>query len=504
MKWSLRSRLLLGIGTTVVAGFAAAVVAIFLAMRASLVREFDLHLAAQTHALATLIKQEGDRIEIPFVDRPLPEFARKVRPEYYQVWADDGNVLARSRRLERGNLTRTNGSLAAPGFRYDDLPDGRRGRLAAVEFFPVVDGERLDDPHTKSGIDFDDDNVDRVNFSDRRRVTLVVARDTSEIDQAISELAWTLFAISTIVTLTVLGVVSWLLTRSLQPLRVLAKQISNLDASDLNQRFELSDLPDELVPVVARLNELLSRLEESFWRERALTADVAHELRTPLAGLRTTLEVTLCRSRSPKEYAKTLRTCETICIETQRVVESLLSLARADSGTIPLENSNVDVPVFVTELWESYNDRANERFVTASFDGPLTLCIQTDADKLRVVLSNLFDNAVDYTNQGGNISVGWRRDGHGVRFTVANTGCELDKDQLSKVFNRFWRADVARAATGTHVGVGLALCRRIIEMLGGSIEAVNRDGMFVTSLYLPCDLASHSGTVLQASNTTCS
>ena len=482
MNSSIRSRLLIGIATTTVCGFVVAAIVIFVVLRGSLYREFDVMLAGKVHALATLVRQQDSDVEISFASHPMQEFARKVRPEYYELFDEAGNVLAKSRRLGADTLPTANGSLAAPGYFFGELPDGRRGRFVAVQFLPAVEGETLENDTSENEEGGDDDEVDQVDFTNRRRVTLVVARDTADIDQAISQLAWLLAAVSITAVITTSGVVAWLLNRSLRPLDELATQIARLDERGLAFRFQLDDLPNELNPVVARLNDLLGRLEEAFRRERVMTADVAHELRTPLAGLRSTLEVTLRKSRDNRSYEQALITCEEICRDTQKLVETLLALARIEAGHAVTERSEVNVAEFMARLWETYRESAEEPMLEVSFDGPKDVLLQTDPTQLRVVLANLFENAIDYTDPGGSISVSWEASTRGLQLVVENTNCQLTEDQMSQVFDRFWRADNSRAATGTHAGLGLPLCRKILEVLGASIEAHRSDGRFVVTI----------------------
>ena len=188
MNCSLKSRLLIGITTAIVTGFAVAVVLTYGLMRASLLQEFDALLGSKSRALATLTEQRGSNIEIEFSEHPMQEFARKIRPEYFQVWDQDGTVIARSRPLAKNDLVYSQGSLAAPGHQQITLPDGRPARQVAVQFLPAVDGENLEHTPEHAGEDFDDDEIDKFDFSSRRQVTLVVARETAEIGQTLARL----------------------------------------------------------------------------------------------------------------------------------------------------------------------------------------------------------------------------------------------------------------------------------------------------------------------------
>jgi len=482
MNRSLRSRLMIGLAATIVAGFAVAAVMVFVLMRASLMNEFDALLGSKARALATLIEQTGNEIDIEFIEHPMQEFARKIRPEYYQLWDETGRVLAKSRRLGDDNLQQAAGSLAAPGHQFATLPDGRPGRQVAVQFLPAVEDESLEQEDEAD--DEDDDDFDKIDFRGRQRVTLVVARETAEIDQALARLGWLMFAVSATVIATTLGVIAWLVKRSLNPLDALAKQIAELDEEELTTRFQVNDAPSELDPVITQLNELLARLEETFQRERLFSADVAHELRTPLAGLRSTLEVALSKDRNNAEYRQSLQDCEEISVDTHRLVETLLSLAKIESGQATIDGGIVDIPAMIKESWKPLRSKAMENKLQVSFSGLAEVLIKTDANKLRVVLSNLLRNAVDYTELAGKMEVRWAAFDETLRLTFSNSGCKLSEEQTRRVFDRFWQADAARSATGSHAGLGLALCRKIVHMLGGAITAETRDASFIVTIEL--------------------
>jgi two-component system, OmpR family, heavy metal sensor histidine kinase CusS len=477
---SLRSQLLVGIAATTLVGFATTAITIFFAIRGTLLHEFDGLLAAKARALATLVDQHGDEVTVQFADHPMQEFARKIQPEYYELWDADGSVLMRSRRLESGDLEFTAGSLAAPRFRFTKLPDGRPGRLVGVQFLPAVEGESLE-PTAEHRKD-EDDRGDQVDFAGRRRVTLVVAKETAEIDRTLARLVWMLLGVSTAAIVAMLAILGWIVKRTLRPLDELAVEIAALDERELSTRFHVSKAPQELSPVVARLNELLARLEEAFQRERVFTADVAHELRTPLAGLRATLEVALGRTRGASEYRRVIENCEIICKDTQRLVSTLLWLARMEAGRADLDRSFVNVSTYVASSWTAFESRARDRGVGVTCAGPLDVLLDTDADMLQVVFSNVFDNAVSYVNEGGVIEIEWSAGQQGLAVVIANTGCDLSEERARKVFDRFWRGDTARAATGSHAGLGLALCHKIVEALGGSIRAKVCDGRFVVTI----------------------
>jgi len=447
---SLQSRLLVGTAIGTVLVLSASGLVLYLLVRSSLFAEFDDLLAAKARALSALVEQEGHEFEMEFDDRGMDEFERADRPEYFQLWLDEGKVLARSRSLYGQDLDRIAGPVDDPACRSITLPDGRPGRIAGISFYPYQEEDETD--------------------AKPRRVTLVVARGTAEIDGALARLRWLLMAVCAAATLLSLGVLVGVVRLGLRPLARLAGQIEELGEEDLSSRIDLAGAPKELAPIVDRLNDLLVRLEAAFARERSFSADVAHELRTPLAGLRSTLEVTLARQRESEDYREAMADCLAICEQTQRMVDTLLSLARAEAGRMEIRAEPLQLDEVLQECWEPLAERARTRNLDVEWQLDQRLSLDTDPEKLRLILHNLLDNAVSHSNTGGGIHIeAASRDGQ-VHLGIANTGHRLSADQARHVFDRFWRGDTARGATGLHSGLGLSLCRQLVMLLGGSIS----------------------------------
>ena len=236
-------------------------------------------------------------------------------------------MLARSRRLDADNLPKVTGSLNFPGYLDAALPDGRAGRCVGIKFLPHVEGEILQEQGQLKSTAHDASSDDPFDFSHLRNVTLVVASETAPIDVALASLRWLLVVVIGVSVTVLLAGLWWVVARGLRPLEQLAQDIAAVDEQALSSRFEIQDAPSELHPIIKRLNDLMARIEQAFLWEKAFTGDVAHELRTPLAGLHTTLEVALRRPRDLAEYVETIQDCQTICEDTQRMTETLLSLA---------------------------------------------------------------------------------------------------------------------------------------------------------------------------------
>ena len=441
---SIRNRLLAGTAIGVALAFAIGAILIYTITRTQLSSQFDDNLAARARSLAALIEQDGNTIE---TDLGREELAT----EFHQLWTLSGTPLRRSRSLAKHDLARTANSIGSIAMDQVTLPDGRTGRQAAFVFRPVQDLE--DAPPNPPAT-----------------LVLAVARDTDELDATIARLGRVLVIVGFAMTLVCVALLAIVVRLGLRPVTDLARSISELREGDLAKRIDGARTPQELRPVVDRLNELLRRLEAAFSRERELTAEVAHELRTPIAGLRATIEVALDRVRTPERYRSALDDCLAICIQTERVVESLLSLARLDAGMVAVKREPVDLDEIVRSVIAARGKVAIETELAAG-------SLATDPDKLRVIVQNLVDNAISYAEPGGAIRV----ETTDTTLVVSNPTSITD---ASRVFERFWRADQARSA-GAHAGLGLPLCKKLVELLGGTIRADARDRRFSVTVVLP-------------------
>lgn len=458
MTLSLRARLLLGTTLAMALILTVSGTLLYALWRASLIAEFDAALGTQARVLTSLVERQGEGIRLEFDARQFPEYARNERPEFFCFWRADGTVIYRSPSLNGADLERLVGTVTTPRLRAAVLPNGRPGRLVGFAFTPRRgDAEAAGRP---------------VTSDPRHDVVLVVGRDTVAIERRLGRLAWLLVGIFGAAILATLGGMAWVVRHLLRPVDRLAGRIAALDADNLARRIGHAGVPAELRPVVERLDDLLNRLETAFAREKAFTADAAHELRTPLAGLRTTMEVALARPRELGQYQESLADCLDICAQMQALVNNLLSLARLEAGKVAATRSALAIADLVEECWRPFAGRAAERGLRLDWRLDRALRVESDREKLRLVLHNLFDNAVSYTDAGGavRIEVGCEPPA-GLRLRVVNTGCAVPAAQIHRVFDRFWRGDAARAATGVHCGIGLSLCQKLVALLGGGIEA---------------------------------
>jgi signal transduction histidine kinase len=290
------------------------------------------------------------------------------------------------------------------------------------------------------------------------------------------------------------GVLSAVVAHSTRPLRRLAGDIDSIRADDLSLRVVADSVPSELRPVVDRLNELLARLDRAFARERAFTADVAHELRTPIAGLHTTLEVCRSRPRSTADYETAIDKCLRMSEGIGSMIRTLLLMGRADAGQLVADRSDVELVALLEGCWAPFAHRATAKSAVVECDIK-TVRLETDVEKLKMLVNNLLDNAVSYVDEAGRIEIAGKLDGPSVVISISNTGSTIAPDQIPLLTERFWRGDSSRSATGLHCGLGLTLCDRLVGLIGGRLAFSSINGVFtaVVRLTQPGAAGNHDG-----------
>ncbi|HEY0555397.1 MAG TPA: ATP-binding protein, partial [Thermoanaerobaculia bacterium] len=429
-------------------------------------------LLEQAKSLQASTEQDDGRIALEFAAGVMPEFAPGKDPDYFQLWLDDGKVLARSPSLGARDLPRDRDHGSPPRFADVTLPDGRFGRRVEISFRPQVEmsGAILSPAPPGSPT-----------------VTLVVAQNRADLDAFLASLHLTL-------ALGVLGLLAGLallvkgvVAVGLRPLDDLARRLEAMDAGSLGDPVVIADAPAELVPTLRHLNGLLARLDRSFERERTFSANLAHEMRTPLAELRTITEVALKWPEDPASSAGALDEIRGIGLRLETVVVNLLALARCEGGEQTVRASQVPLRDLAAECWSAVAAEAEARRIAFAPRIPEGLTLVTDREKLSLILSNLFANAVAHGTPGGTVTcsaaVAAMSEGAGgeIVLRVANPAADLTEADLPRIFDRFWRKDSARS-DGRHAGLGLSLVAALCDLLGFQREASLRDGNFEITL----------------------
>jgi heavy metal sensor kinase len=268
--------------------------------------------------------------------------------------------------------------------------------------------------------------------------------------------------------------------RALSPIDRITRLARRISAEDLGQRLDLR-LPDDEVGRLARtFDEMIARLDEAFRRQRQFTADASHELRTPMTVIKGQIDVALQRERDPQAYRRVLQAVNEEVDRMIRLVGSLLTLARADAGQIPIILETVSLPDVVGAAVEQVRPLASRRRVDLQISPSHPVTLRADDDLILQLLLNLMDNAIKYTAAGGQVTVGWNANGRDVELWVRDTGSGIASEHLPHLFDRFYRVDKARSRAEGGTGLGLSICRWIAEAHGGSISVESTLGQGAT------------------------
>ncbi|WOB10854.1 heavy metal sensor histidine kinase [Piscinibacter gummiphilus] len=274
------------------------------------------------------------------------------------------------------------------------------------------------------------------------------------------------------VALTVL-LTAWITRRSLQPVRRLSREAAALSPSALSARLSPVET-SELQELVESFNRALARVEAAYSQLEAFSADVAHELRTPLATMINATEVALQRPRAVAELRETLELNLEVLREQAGLVNDMLFLARADQGQLADSLKPTDLRLEAQRVNEYLEPLLEDRQQRVQVEGDATaVCNPT---LVRRATLNLVANATRYTPRGGVITIRLSRGPKHVNVTVRNPGAPIDPAVLPRLFDRFFRADAARERSSGHHGLGLAIVRAIALMHGGSTHAQSSDG----------------------------
>lgn len=281
----------------------------------------------------------------------------------------------------------------------------------------------------------------------------------------------------------------WLAGRALAPVRAMTETARRIEATNLAERMPAAERRDELGELAATFNSLLDRLQAAFQRERRFTADISHDLRTPLALAKSTIGVALNRPRSAAELSAALAEVDGHIDRVVGLLDATLFLARADAEQLQCDYVPVDLSELLTDLFETTVGYAREEHdQTLTCDIAPGLIVHGDRDQLTRLFLNLLDNAMQYTPGGGTIRLTAGPDGNRIVITVQDSGPGIAAEDLPHIFDRFYRADKVRAGgTDAHHGLGLSIAQAIARAHGGEIVAESRLGQgsrFTVSLPL--------------------
>ena len=432
--------------------------------RQVLTTQFDSALRAKALQVAALLEIEEGRLEFDFQPARMPEYMGGEESEFFQLFLEDGQVLYRSATLEDSDLPNRSGRLEAPEFFDLELRDGREGRATGLQV--TVWGELDADDQGDEDGPVGKPSTGKVGKVD---VVLVVARARTELTAALATLRNAAGLSGAVLALLVLAVVLLAVRRGLRPVNRLGEQVARMGADSLSERILEAPLPLELRSMVRKLNELLDRLEKAFLRERRLTANVAHELRNPIAELRNATDVALTWPDDEEMQRHAIGTAQAVAVRMSELITGLLRLARVANGQTELAPEEVDLHAVVEQVWSGCESEARVRGLQLDHRTPVGVTLKTDRALFTSAVSNLIENAVHYAAEGTSIVCGGKRTASGFEWTLSNPAQQLAPSDLGSLTEPFWQKDSARSDSN-HAGLGLTLVSSIADALHLKLE----------------------------------
>ncbi|MGA8260885.1 MAG: ATP-binding protein [Arenicellales bacterium] len=485
---SIQSRLTVYIvaGTAVLLIFAG--IGIDRLLHRQLAGDFDRTLLYKAMVLVRLAEREGRIIEFDFNYDFMPEYKarEKEKAEYFELALPDGTPIAKSRSLGSASLPGATSPLANPVFRDINLPNGRKGRMVSFTFAPQRRTDDDEDADGVSGSGVNEDEQTLIQVPDNLAANVDVGISVAKSKASLIHLLDAIRAALSLTCLTLIVAV-WLLVRfcvdrGLRPLREIAGEVRDLDSTKLHTRITTDPRSKELKPITDQLNHLLARLQHSFEREKRFSGNVAHELRTPIAELRTLAEVGKRWPGDQGMVEEFFGDLVSLADDMERTVTNLLSLARLDAGRQNVELESVNLSDLIEKCWKQISVEAEVKNVDLDNRISSDLRVTTDEDKLNLIVINLFSNAVSYCPPQSTIVVQAREADSEIQFSMSNLTLDLSERDLPLMFERFWRKDKARTK-GRYAGLGLSLVQALGEILDLTVmPELAPDGLLTMTL----------------------
>lgn len=362
---------------------------------------------------------------------------------HFQVLAEDGRPLFRSRFLTYIELP-----TPAP-------PGELRGQVLEDLTLPNLG------PHRLLSMAMRD--------SHSRPMLLQVLAPRAAIDQEFQSYIWMLLTVGPLAVLAAVGAGYALARGALAPIEKIAATAERISAEKLSERVNAPNPDDELGRLAATLNQTFDRLQGSLDEMRQFTADAAHELRSPLAVMRTEAEVALRNARSVEEYRHVIEVNLEETMRLAAVVDQLLTLSRHDAGMETGFHDEVPLDALLGDVSDKFRTIAEQKGLTFEVAPLPSWNVEGDDIRLSQLFFNLLDNAIKYTPRGGHVALKAETNGKLARFIIEDTGIGIPAEHLPHLFKRFYRVDHSRNRAFGGTGLGLAICKSIVEAHHGEI-----------------------------------
>ena len=407
--------------------------------------DFDRRLFAKAQAIIASTSQTGERIELDWSNLPQEIDPHGKRHELLEIVDQSGQIL------EGRPFVNLQAVSVSGRERYINAASmqGERLRVLSLAFTPSVEEEEGDRAITPARI--------------RKRCVLIVGADRVQLDHSLGVMAGVLDVMTATTSAVSLGVVAFSLERGLRPLEVVGAQVAQIDEASLEKRIELDGLPNEILPIATKLNDLLNRLQISFARERQFSADVSHELRTPVAELKTLSEVMLQQTNLAPEVRQGFEDGLAIARQMESLVKMLLEIVRQEEGDTPLQICDTALESIVFTTWQKVQSKAKQKDVRLKIASPMhDVVLRTEPRLLSTVLTNLLDNAVEYSPPGSVVDIEFRPSREIPCLIVSNACKNLFSSDLPHLLSDFG----ARTRLGVSRNISVLAWRSLKQSAG--------------------------------------
>jgi heavy metal sensor kinase len=444
---------------------------LYFTLSKSLYRDVDHKLRSLADLVASESLSPLSKFGFGNIDRAL-ETSMNLKPigKFIQVLDESGKIGRKSDNLKNVQLPISLNALknASKGLITYETNRSIRDTPLRIITFPVVDNNYV----TK---------------------IVQIASSLEEVEDALN----TLFIILMITVPLALMVAilggQFLAHKALKPVDHITQTARMITSQNLSKRIDPPKVKDEISRLIETFNEMISRLDQSFQQIKQFSSDASHELKTPLTILKGEVEVMLRKQRTPQEYQQTLKSNLEEINRMSQIVEDLLLLSKADTGEIRLNKEDINLPNILTEVVTQMDILASSRRLHLfTSNHHQDIHILGDALQIRELFINLIENGIKYTEEGGSIHISLQKEylspernqtdgGQGerekfVKVIVSDTGIGIAKEDQARIFNRFFRVDKARSREQGGSGLGLSICKWIVEAHQGEIKVESELG----------------------------
>jgi heavy metal sensor kinase len=430
-----------------------------------LVKELDRFLEDESREFASEITENRMNIDAAMNDYEEDIFMRESYPIHARVLQTDGSIVVASK-----NFTDI--------FYPIDQDKLRSIGINAHHFETVI--------VSGSKIPFRFLNY-RLTIDEKSDYILQIGTRMKEMRKTLGNFKENL--VTAIPIILILGAIGgWLLARrSLSPIAYITKAARRITAHNLGERLKSRQSGDELDHLITTLNEMISRLEDSFKRISQFTADVSHELRTPISAMKGEAELLLSKPRPAQEYRRALVTYIKKLDFLSRMINDLILLSKFDSNEAGLHIVDIKLDELLYNLWELFGVLAEQKGIAFNLGKIEHADVLGDRTRLQQLFTNIIDNAIKFTPSGGYIDVALQKDDGFAKVSISDTGIGIPKGASEHIFERFYRVDKSRATEIGEMGLGLSICQSIVKAHHGKIElesTLGKGSRFIVSLPL--------------------